>query len=398
MPTSAELVDLEVLEQLEARACRTGVRQSHMPTVRQTSAASACVEWQTFEYEEQSAGGRTSRQHVYATAEVEYIREGDGWRTGRRVSSPHRTDSACGALPDGRPPAALNPDWLSGSAQPTVEALVDLEQIRQLKARYFRHLDNKDWVRWREVFTADAVFNVPPLVIDVAGADSFVAAVSSNLAGSITVHHGHAPEIRLSDSANAVGVWVLNDYVEFPAGDDRGMPSGIRGYGHYQERYRRTDDGWRIAELRLSYLRIDPLLVPSTPQSLEPQPTSEEWPTEGVMPTFDELGDLHEIKTQTHEYFRLLDASARGALHHLHTPEVRFLGRDQARAVWALMMLVDRSGSVRYGHLEAEYVRAPSGWRIAGTRTRWLRVDPLPAGGLIGSADPTSAPVTRIGG
>ena len=34
--------------------------------------------------------------------------------------------------------------------------LIDIEEIKQLKARYFRGLDMKDWVLWADVFTEDA--------------------------------------------------------------------------------------------------------------------------------------------------------------------------------------------------------------------------------------------------
>ena len=36
-------------------------------------------------------------------------------------------------------------------------ALIDIESIKQLKARYCRYLDTKDWDRWRDLFTDDFV-------------------------------------------------------------------------------------------------------------------------------------------------------------------------------------------------------------------------------------------------
>ena len=35
------------------------------------------------------------------------------------------------------------------------ESLLAIEQIRQLKARYFRLLDTKQWDEWGEVFTVE---------------------------------------------------------------------------------------------------------------------------------------------------------------------------------------------------------------------------------------------------
>ena len=37
----------------------------------------------------------------------------------------------------------------------TVRRLLDLEELKQLKARYFLYMDTKDWEAWRELFTDD---------------------------------------------------------------------------------------------------------------------------------------------------------------------------------------------------------------------------------------------------
>ncbi len=212
------------------------------------------------------------------------------------------------------------------------------------------------------------------------------------MAGTITVHHGHAPEIRFLDSDRAVGTWILGDYVEFPAAGDSGAPSGIRGYGHYEERYRKEQDGWKIAELRLSYLRIDPLVRRPIAQPDDLECVSDGWLPPRALPAGEQLVDLHEIKLITHAHFRRLDTEQTSggttSLHHLHMPEVRFAERDRARAIWALFDLVERqdNGVARYGHLEAEYVRTDGVWTIAELRRRPLRDDPLPAGRPIEAA------------
>lgn len=137
-------------------------------------------------------------------------------------------------------------------------ALRDLEEIRTLKARYFRHMDERRWDEWALVFTRDARMEVPEAAMEVDGRDAIVAAVSGALEGTRTVHHGHMPELELTGPDTARGVWAMEDYVEFPAGPD-GTRVGLRGYGHYHEEYVREDGAWRIARLRLERLRIDPL-------------------------------------------------------------------------------------------------------------------------------------------
>jgi hypothetical protein len=139
-----------------------------------------------------------------------------------------------------------------------VRRLVAIEEIKQLKARYFRMLDLKDWPGFGRVFAADAVLEVPEADMVVQGREAIVTSVSSALVGARTVHHGHMPEIEITGPDTARGTWAMFDYVEWerPDADER---VGLRGYGHYVEEYVREGDAWRIARLHLARLRIDPL-------------------------------------------------------------------------------------------------------------------------------------------
>jgi hypothetical protein len=136
--------------------------------------------------------------------------------------------------------------------------LVDIEAIKQLKARYFRFMDQKKWDEWAMVFAEDAHLVVPEGAVDERGRAAVVASVSGALEGVRTVHHGHMPEIEITGSDTARGTWAMFDYVEFPPRAN-GERVGLQGYGHYTEEYVREDGEWRIASLHLSRLRIDPL-------------------------------------------------------------------------------------------------------------------------------------------
>ena len=47
----------------------------------------------------------------------------------------------------------------------TPEDLVEIEQIRQLKARYFHLMDQKRWDEWEQVFCEDArIFSFGPVI------------------------------------------------------------------------------------------------------------------------------------------------------------------------------------------------------------------------------------------
>src|SRR6185436_618684 len=97
-----------------------------------------------------------------------------------------------------------------------LHALLDHEAIKSCKARYFRHMDAKNWFDWGLVFTEDAHMEVPEAGMVVDGRAAIVNQVSSALQGTRTVHHGHMPEIELTGRDTARGIWSMEDYVEFP--------------------------------------------------------------------------------------------------------------------------------------------------------------------------------------
>ena len=138
-----------------------------------------------------------------------------------------------------------------------LQRLLDIEAIKQLKARYFRLMDTKQWDDWGMVFTEDAVMEVPEAAMVNNGRAEVVGNVSAALTGTTTTHHGHMPEIEITGPDTARGIWAMFDYVEWPAAD--GSRVGLQGYGHYHEEYRRDGDTWRIAKTRLERLRVDPL-------------------------------------------------------------------------------------------------------------------------------------------
>jgi hypothetical protein len=134
----------------------------------------------------------------------------------------------------------------------TAEALGEIESIKQLKARYCRLLDTKDWAAWRAIFTDDFLSDTSEAggkVIE--GADEFVAFTRKSLRNQATVHQVHAPEIELTSATTARGVWALEDVVRFGPGVN------LRGYGHYQETYEKIDGKWRIKSSKLTRLRED---------------------------------------------------------------------------------------------------------------------------------------------
>ena len=128
----------------------------------------------------------------------------------------------------------------------------DREDIVQLKARYFRLMDTKQWDAMRLLFTDDVVIDTTESGGGrTTSADEFIAFIRTTLDDAVTVHHGHMPEIALTSPTTATGIWALNDIVIFP--------SGVRldGYGHYHETYVKESGEWRIASSTLTRLHMD---------------------------------------------------------------------------------------------------------------------------------------------
>jgi ketosteroid isomerase-like protein len=132
--------------------------------------------------------------------------------------------------------------------------LVEIERIRQLKARYFRGLDAKQWDAWRDVFCADVVVDVQDTPV-IEGRDAFIAFLRPVLAGVVTVHHGHTSEIEIMAPSAAKGTWAMEDLLWWPASQGGRQ---LRGQGWYFEEYRKEADGaWRIAKLVLRRIRVE---------------------------------------------------------------------------------------------------------------------------------------------
>ena len=132
--------------------------------------------------------------------------------------------------------------------------LCEIEAIKQLKARYCRYLDTKQWDDWRKLFTDDFVSDTSPAGGRlITGADEFVAYVRNALGkpSQPTAHQVHAPEIELTSATTATGVWALEDVVRLaPA-------VNLNGRGHYHETYEKVGGQWLIKTSTLTRLRAE---------------------------------------------------------------------------------------------------------------------------------------------
>jgi len=138
------------------------------------------------------------------------------------------------------------------------EKLLAIEEIKALKARYFRYCDGKEWDKFEQLFVSDLVCEAEDNgSILIRGAREFAEASRSFLGPSVSIHHGHTPEIDILSATAAKGIWVMQDILTWEAGDPLNGFKKIIGWGHYHETYRKETDGWRIATWKLTRVRLD---------------------------------------------------------------------------------------------------------------------------------------------
>ena len=148
----------------------------------------------------------------------------------------------------------------------TLARLEAVEEIRRLKAAYFRTMDTKDWDGFAEVFTRDAVMDMSGEMRDGrtggAGVTRGNVAIAAFVKGAVdpveTVHHGHMSEIEITSPTTAKGIWSMEDMLRWPDGRE------LHGYGHYLDVYEKVDGDWRIASSTLTRLRMDFTEAPDT--------------------------------------------------------------------------------------------------------------------------------------
>lgn len=120
-----------------------------------------------------------------------------------------------------------------------------IEQIKQLKARYFRALDSKDWPLMQTCLAPQCTASYDNGKYRFTGREQIVAFFQSFMADPqlIFMHHGHHPEITVIDNSNASGIWYLQDMVI-----NLHKNTTLHGAGFYHDRYVCVDGQWLISE------------------------------------------------------------------------------------------------------------------------------------------------------
>jgi hypothetical protein len=166
----------------------------------------------------------------------------------------------------------MNGDSSDTSMTP-LERLIAIEEIKRLKAKYWRGIDTEDWPLFGSLFTENLTVDFREAIKQetsdtefpqkfrgevIRGRANFLDIVKKgraarNSVGSISMHHGHLPEIDILSPTSARGIWAMEDMVFWPG------KKTTHGYGYYHETYEKVDGHWKISSIRLQRLRVGPL-------------------------------------------------------------------------------------------------------------------------------------------
>jgi hypothetical protein len=138
------------------------------------------------------------------------------------------------------------------SEMTALERLVEIEAIRDLKARRDYLLDMKDWTAYAALHApehrSESLSSGP-----AQGGQAVTDQLAKNLADIVTVHHSHSPIIEFQDSENATGIWALEDNFLWR---ENGELRTLWGAGFYHERYVKRDGKWLFTYRRLDRLHV----------------------------------------------------------------------------------------------------------------------------------------------
>ena len=148
-----------------------------------------------------------------------------------------------------------------------IQRLVEIEAIKQLKARYMRSVDTKDWDTLATTFAPDACSEYSDGKYRFDGRDAIVGFLCESL-GSFeiaTMHQSHTPEIEITGATSALGTWYFEDVVINSAAVSKHMPAGtvLHGTGIYHDEYVKLEGEWKIS--LTGYERIFETLEPRNP-------------------------------------------------------------------------------------------------------------------------------------
>ncbi len=146
-----------------------------------------------------------------------------------------------------------------------IERLTAIDEIKQLKARYWRACDTKDFELLETIFAPNASFDMNEAAFDpvkghmpgtagnfiLEGRDMILALLPMTLSPTMqSVHVGYLPEVEITSDHTATAIFPFNDKILNP---------GIMeydGFGYYYDTFVKIDRQWRVETSRIKRTRL----------------------------------------------------------------------------------------------------------------------------------------------
>ena len=135
-----------------------------------------------------------------------------------------------------------------------VQRLKDVQAIKELKSKYFRALDTKNWDELETTMTPNisTAYSNGKLVFH--GPKEITNYFKESMPDTeITLHQGHNPVIWFESDTVAYGKWYLQDNLIFAEGNPY-CGTQIQGSAIYTDKYVKVDGEWLIEDT--GYLRV----------------------------------------------------------------------------------------------------------------------------------------------
>ena len=154
----------------------------------------------------------------------------------------------------------------------SLQELIDLRAIEQLKYSYCRLLDQKRFDELGELLLPDCTVAYGGGAITLTGRQAVTDYLKQAMGDTrmLTSHVVAHPEITVTGD-EATASWVLTDVVIL-----QDMALSIRGASYYDDRYVRDGERWRIAHT--GYRRLYEEIGPRDPST---RTTASWWDTDG---------------------------------------------------------------------------------------------------------------------
>lgn len=141
--------------------------------------------------------------------------------------------------------------------------LAEIEAIKQVKYRYLRGVDTRDWELLATTLTEHATSAYSSGKLSYEGRDAILEFLRTSMPAEdmLTSHKVHHPEIVLTSDTTADARWALEDVVIIQSAQIT-----LRGAAYYEDKMVKQNGEWRIHHT--GYRRLYEEMTPRSAETI----------------------------------------------------------------------------------------------------------------------------------